>query len=376
MRIVFIADALDIQYAGVHVYTREIIRAVTSLDKKNEYILIRPESKNQFEGIEEVIVPLSDKIPMHRGMRQYGAIPSAARKLNPDIVIEPGHFGPFFLPKKVKRVTVIHDITPVIMPDYHIFMSRLFHKLFLPGILKRANHIITNSEYTKSDVVTHYPFTKDKTTAILLGKNEAFQPDHQMAFLDKYNIKKPYLLYVGTLEPRKNLSRLISAFERLIENGVCNHQLVLAGKKGWKIDDLYTQIENSPAKNNIVLPGFVDKEDLAALYTNADVFVYPSYYEGFGLPILEAMSCGVPVVTSNTSSLPEVGGDAALYFDPMSIDDIYNRLAELLTDENLLLEMRRKGLERAKIFSWEKAGLETIALLERIGAGSTGFSPL
>lgn len=367
MRIVFIADALDIQYAGVHVYTREIIRAVTSLDKKNEYILIRPESKNQYEGIEEVIVPLSEKIPMHRGMRQYGAIPSAARKLNPDIVIEPGHFGPFFLPKKVKRVTVIHDITPVIMPEYHIFMSRVFHKIFLPGILKRANHIITNSEYTKSDVTTHYPITKNKTTAILLGKNEDFKPDHRTDFLEKYKIKKPYLLYVGTIEPRKNLSRLIAAFEKLNKNGIGNHQLVLAGKKGWKIDDLYTQIENSSAKNNIILTGFVDKEDLAPLYTNADVFVYPSYYEGFGLPILEAMACGVPTVTSNTSSLPEVGGDAALYFDPMSVDDIYQTLAKLLTNENLLLEMKKKGLERAKIFSWEKAGRESIDLFERIG---------
>ncbi len=366
MRIVFIADALDIQYAGVHVYTREIIRAVTTLDQKNEYILIRPESKNQYEGIEEVIVPLSDKIPMHRGIRQYGAIPSAARKLNPDIVIEPGHFGPFFLPKKVKRVTVIHDITPVIMPDYHIFMSRVFHKLFLPGILKRANHIITNSEYTKSDVTTHYPITRDKTTAILLGKDESFKRDPQVTFLQKYNIKKPYLLYVGTLEPRKNLSRLISAFEKLIDNGICNHQLVLAGKKGWKIDDLYTQIENSSAKNNIVLPGFIDKEDLAGLYTNAEVFVYPSYYEGFGLPILEAMSCGTPVITSNTSSLPEVGGDAALYFDPMSIDDLYQTMAKLISDKNLLLEMEQKGLERAAHFSWEKAGRETIALFESL----------
>ena len=366
MRIVFIADALDIQYAGVHVYTREIIRAVTSLDKNNEYILIRPESKNQYDGVKEIIVPLSEKIPMHRGMRQYGAIPSAARKLNPDIVIEPGHFGPFFLPKKVKRVTVIHDITPVIMPDYHIFMSRLFHKLFLPGILKRANHIITNSEYTKSDVVTHYPITKDKTTAILLGKDENFKPDNNDGFLKKYNIQKPYFLYVGTLEPRKNLSRLISAFEQLVDNGICNHQLVLAGKKGWKIDDLYTQIENSSAKNNIILPGFVDKEDLAALYTHADIFVYPSYYEGFGLPILEAMSCGVPVITSNTSSLPEVGGDAALYFDPMSIQDLYETLSKLITNENLMLEMKQKGLERSKQFSWEKAGKETIALFEQI----------
>ena len=365
MRIAFLADSLDKQYGGIHVYTKELLRALAEIDKENEYLVVRAEAKNEFPGMEEIVVPYSN-FPGYRAWRIFFQLPSLLAQKNVDIVVEPAHFGPFNLPKSIKRVTVIHDLTVYLFPEMHVFSSQLLQRLFLPRILKKADHIITNSANTSKDLQDFFPFTKNKNTSILLGKDERFKVEEKPDILAKYKITKPYILYLGTLEPRKNIDTIIRAFNDFKNLSSQPHQLVLAGKKGWKISETIQLIDNSPFKNQILLPGYVDREDQVALYSMAEIFVYPSIYEGFGLPVLEAMSCGTPVITCDNSSLPEVGGEAALYISPDSVSDLTNKIMSLISDEKLKIKTSKESIKQAAKFSWKKTAQRTAEVFKQL----------
>lgn len=366
MRIAFLADSLDKQYGGIHVYTKELLRALAEVDKENEYLVIRSESKNEFPGMEEIVVPYS-RLPVYRAWRLFFQLPRLLNKRNVDIVVEPAHFGPFNLPSHIKRVTVVHDLTMYLFPGMHVFSSQLLQRIFLPRILKKADHIITNSANTSKDLERLFPFTKNKTTSVLLGKDERFKPQGKPKTLAKYKITKPYILYLGTLEPRKNIDTIIRAFNDFKHLSKLPHQLVLAGKKGWKISNTMKLLEDSPFKNQIRTPGYVDSEDQASLYSMAEMFVYPSVYEGFGLPVLEAMSCGTPVITCDNSAIPEVGGDAVLYVSPTSVSDLTKAMMTLASDEKFRLEIGKKGIEQAAKFSWKKTARAATEIFNKVG---------
>jgi len=366
MKIAFIADALDFQYAGIHVYTREILKALVAVDKENEYIVVRGKAGEKIEGAEEIIVPVNPNIPAHKEWRLFRAIPRALVRAGVDVVVEPRHFGPFNLPKNIRRVVVLHDLTPILFPDYHVLSSRILHRYLLPPVLRRADHVITVSEHTRRDLVARFPFTEKKSTSILLGRDQSFVPKNDNTVLEKYGILLPYFLYVGTLEPRKNLTVLVDAYNTFRQRSGLNHQLVLVGKKGWKIDNLLEKIQQSPFQKDIILTGYVAREELPVLYTMSEIFVYPSLYEGFGLPVLEAMSCGARVITSEVSSLPEVGGDAAMYFDPNSAKQLANLMLQLAFDAPLLKILSEKSLAQAQQFSWEKTARKTLNVLQNL----------
>ena len=370
MKIAILGDTLDLQYAGIHIYTRELIRQLTKIDQKNEYILLRPQkSNNEFPNVREIEMPVSNVLQQRA--RLFTTVPNRLKKEQPDLVFEPAHFGPFNLPKHIKRVTMIHDLTPVLFPTFHSKSSYWFHKLLLPTVFKNADHILTNSQCSKNDLAQHYPITKNKTTAIYLGKAEIFKAastaQNNQQILDRYRLDKPYLLHVGTLEPRKNLLTLLKAFEDLKETG--NYptlQLVLVGKKGWNMDEFYKQLENSAVKKDVIFPGYIERADLPILYNECQLFVYPSHYEGFGIPIVEAMACGAPVLSSNASCLPEVGGEAAHYFSPNDVKELSSKMQQILTDESLRNEMKAKSLKQATQFSWERTARETLAVFEAV----------
>ncbi len=366
MRIAFIADALDLQYAGIHIYTREILKALTSIDSGHEFIIIRAKAGESIPNAEEIIVPVNPNIPAHQRIRLFTNIPKALAKAKADIVVEPSHFGPFNLPKHIKRVTILHDLTPFLSADFHVFSSRMFHRLLMPGVFRRADHIITVSAHTRDDLITRFPFAESKSTPILLGRDENFVPNQDISILEKYGIHPPYLLYVGTLEPRKNLLVLLRAYEAFRQKSSQVYQLVLVGKKGWKTAALLTAIEASPYRAAIILTGYAKRSDLPVLYSMADIFVYPSLYEGFGLPVLEAMSCGTAVITTNVSSLPEVGGNAALYFQPDAPEQLLDLLLRLSADKHLFQRQRNLSLEQAKQFSWQKTAIEMIRIFESL----------
>jgi len=278
---------------------------------------------------------------MHQRIRQFREIPRALKEIGVDIAIEPCHFGPFNLPPEVKRVTIIHDITPILFPEMHNFTSQLLHQRLLPKVLKQADKIITNSNYTSEDVVKEFPFVKQKITSIPLGKASIFVPSPSESVLAKHGIEAPYFLFVGTIEPRKNLEVLLEAYEKFRKSTQKKYKLVIVGKRGWNVEELMEDIARSPFWEDIIVLGYVERSELPAIYSSATIFVYPSLYEGFGLPVLEAMACGTPVLISNVSSLPEVGGKAAHYFDPESVQELFDQILWLSENE----VQRKKALK-------------------------------
>ncbi len=363
MKIAILADALDLQYAGIHVFLREWLKALTRLDKRNEYFLVRPCRGGEFEGVEEIIVPIRRGIPAYQRWRLFTSIPRRLVEAGVDVVVEPAHFGPFNLPPHIRRVTVIHDLTPLLFPQFHPLASSWSHRLLLPGIVLKADRILVNSECTRQDVERCFPLAKGKTSVMLPGREDVFRPMKNSAVLQKYGIREPYLLTVGTIEPRKNLGMLLLAYEAFRQASGQAFQWVLVGKRGWKNEAFFERLEKSPFRSDVVLTGYVERSEMAALYTAATLFVYPSLYEGFGLPVLEAMSCGAPALISNASSLPEVGGAAAEYFDPKDAEGLSQKLLELTGDEGKRQAMSAASLRRAADFSWDAAARKFAGVL-------------
>jgi len=317
------------------------------------------------QEIHHISLPNTLKFLKNDPIRSFFTLPKLIRSLNPDLVIEPAHFGPFNLPKKIKRVTVIHDLTPVKFPEFHSFASVLAHKLLLPRIIRKADLIITNSKNTEQDLLEYFPKAKEKTHPIYLGKEKIFKPSYSETILEKYKIKCPYFFSLGTIEPRKNLISLLEAYRLFRTSYKKKVHLVITGKFGWKSEKFYKKFLKHPFKDDIKLISYAKRTDLPFLYSQADAFIFPSYYEGFGLPVVEAMACGTASLLSNCSSLPEVGGNAALYFDAHSPLELKELMIELYEKENLKSLIEEKSLRQSQKFSWESFATQLLQLITK-----------
>ncbi len=368
LKIGIIGDALDRQYAGIHYYTKHLIEGLIAASDPTDHIYVfrltnTPLLKTEFsDKITEIVLPSSYSI-FSDAYRLFCGIPARARKLSLDIVIEPAHFGPFNLPRSITRVTAIHDLTPIIFPTWHKRLSAFLQKTFLPRIIKRSDIILTNSTYTKQDIVRHIGTATEKIHAFHLGIDDDFRPVKDVLTLAKYGIVRSYFLFLGTIEPRKNIDRLLAAYDHFRDNHPsCKDQLILAGKVGWIKETVLELREKSKYFEDVIYLGYVKREDMPALYSGARVFVYPSLYEGFGLPILEALACGTPVVTSNNSSLPEVGGPYAFYADAEDAQEIADKIY-LAT--HIDTERREAQAQYARKFTWSSMTEGIYALLRR-----------
>ena len=263
-------------------------------------------------------------------------------------------------------VLTIHDLVFRLFPHYHKPLNYAFLNLAMPLFIRRADHLIAVSHSTRQDLVRLYDVDPDKITVIYEAADPRFrpQPIEEIRHVQrKYSLPERFILSLGTLEPRKNYQRLVEALALLRQKPETEGwQLVIAGEKGWLYGPFFRRLEELGLEHEVILLGHVPNEDLPALYSAATLFVFPSLYEGFGLPPLEAMACGTPVVCSRASSLPEVGGRAARYVNPTSTEEIAQAIHEVLVDEVLQEEMRERGVEQAKRFSWERAAQETMAL--------------
>ena len=265
-------------------------------------------------------------------------------------------------------VLTIHDLIFRHLPEHHKRLNRWYLNLTMPLYCRRATHIITVSQCTRRDLIAAYGLPEQKISVVYEAAAPRFcpQPDERVSTARaRYGLPARYLLAVGTIEPRKNLARLLAAFEQIHTQGLSD-ALVIVGRRGWLYDDFFARLERSPARQAVLFPGYVPDEDLPLLYAGAQALVFPSLYEGFGLPMLEAMACGTPVVAANTASLPEIGGDAALYFAPTDVDQITHVLARLLGDPGLQNDLRTRGLTRAAQFSWQRAAVETAAIYQNV----------
>jgi glycosyltransferase involved in cell wall biosynthesis len=271
-----------------------------------------------------------------------------------------------FMPCRYKNIITICDVTPLLFSEAHGRMNVWHHRFALPSILQRADRIITISESSKRDIVRLYGIREEKVRVTLLAADERFQFDPVGAPGESLvKLPQPYILNVGTLEPRKNLDGLIRAFASAKRGGM-PHALVITGAKGWGESRLAPLIKELGVSASVVFTGFVEEEDLPHLYRGADFFVYPSLYEGFGLPVLEAMACGTPVITSNSSSVPEVAGDAALLVDPRSEAELSAAMLRLAGDRALKVSLREQGVSRATQFSWARTVRETLMVYQDV----------
>lgn len=280
----------------------------------------------------------------------------------------------FELPvRKVCRyVVTIHDLVPLFFPHSVPWKHRLFFHLFMKRAAHTADKIITDSEHSKADIVRHLGVSAEKIRVIYLGYTprqlDVQDVTKQQAVFKRYHLSQPYLLFVGVIEPKKNLTRVVTAFAQLKQMPGINPALtfVIAGGKGWFYDNLERTVRDLHLEQQVLFPGFIAEEDLPYMYAGAEAFVFPSIYEGFGLPVIEAMSYGVPVVTSNVSSLPEIAGNAGILVSPERPEAIRDGLAEVLLAPQKKEQMRQAGRRQAQRFSWTHTADETFQVYQDV----------
>jgi glycosyltransferase involved in cell wall biosynthesis len=283
------------------------------------------------------------------------------------------HFHSFFIPPGVKgkKVVVIHDMAHKIFPMTISTVVKTELKLLLKTTCKRADKILTNSEFSKSEIIKYLNVSQDKIVVTLYGVDtDVFYPMRDKNSIDrvrkKYDIPKDYFLYIGFIGSRKNTERLVRAYALLKQSYSDIPVLVLAGAYGINSKMTLETVFTLGMEKYILFPGYVADEDIRSMICGARAFVYPSLYEGFGMPVLEAMACGVPVLTSNMSSLPEIAGDAAVLIDPMEIEDIANGLKRFCDDEGLCADLAYRGLKRAREFTWERTAVTTMDVYKNL----------
>ena len=350
---------------GVGEYTYQLLNSIFQIDKTNQYFLFYNSSKDVSKNIPKweqdnvryvglkwpnklLNLLLFLKVLKLENLVIKKLFENCKLKIeNLDVWFSP-NLNFISLSKKTKLILTVHDLSFEFMPECFTLKQRLWHWFLRPKKqCQRADIILVPSDNTKRDIVESCRVVSSKVVKV--GHGCKLQITNY-----KLQIKDKYILYLGTLEPRKNVETLILAYKKLHNLQLTTYNLVLAGDKGWKSKLTMKLIKNTP---NVRFIGYVDEAKKAELYQNASLFVFPSLYEGFGLPVLEAMSAGVPVITSNRSSLPEVGGDAVCYVNPNNISDLAEAMKKVLTDEKLRQIMIQKGLEQAKKFSWEHAAV-------------------
>ncbi len=284
-------------------------------------------------------------------------IPYLARRYRIDVV-HSLHYSLPLLPLRAARLVTMHDMTAFLYPAVHTPFKRAYMQFFIRQALRKADFLVFVSASALADCRQYFKQPLPNATVIHHGKSPAFRPaldaGEIAAVRRRYDLPSQYILYLGTLEPRKNVPALIRAFAALAEQHP-EARLVVAGKKGWYYDAIFQTLAELKLAGKVHFPGYIDERDKRFLLAGATLFVYPSLYEGFGIPVLEAMACGIPVITSNVSSLPEVVGDAALLIDPASLPDLTRALERVYADADLKDRLVRAGLARASQFTWEES---------------------
>jgi len=360
------ARPLTYQLTGIGVYLKHLLDEIQKIDIKNDYYLISNgpidyDPVNQ--GWKKVAGTLKRKLLSTFWMQLN--VPLIAAKLNFDLFWSPRHHLPLFLSPGIRTVVTVHDVVNRLYPGTMALPNLLAERLLMKVSLKRSDAIITDSRSTAADIKREFGVSANKIDTIHLG-TPVFQEKPKFRPEKKIDMPSRYFLFVGTLDPRKNFERLFKAFELLSPLSQGLH-LVLVGGEGWKNKDFFRMVKTHPLKAHIHMTGYLPRDALASCYQDAICLMFPSLYEGFGLPILEAMSCGAPVITSNVSSMKEVAGNAALLVNPYDTGAISDAMNRLLRDERLRESLINKGFKRATEFSWKKCADETLRVINAVG---------
>jgi glycosyltransferase involved in cell wall biosynthesis len=365
---------------GTYVYTQNLLREFKKLARQDVgvHFSLFASGRNGNDAIqiapEERFELFSSALLDHDRLWRFGGAGLSASRANADVIFIPTAAT---LPiGSVPAVCTIHDVTPFTMPSHSAPVSAM-QRVLLNGCARFSRTIITSSECSKKDIVTYLGVPEEKVVVIHDGCDQSlFNPDPPdmaafAALRTRLRIDKPYLLHHGTIQPRKNLKRLIEAFHLMLANNAdLDFDLVLVGQLGWESDDIVNATAKRDERGRVILAGMLDDSELALIIKGASLAVVPSLYEGFSLPMVEAMACGVPTIVSNTSCLPEISGDALAYFDPLSVEDVATCMHAVLRDSDLNRRLRHKGIERAREFTWERCARQTLNVLMKVGQAS------
>jgi len=387
-----IRTLMDAQYSGVSEYTLNLIKEILKLDKKNKYKLFYNSGRDVSGCIPQFTCDNAEIISTKYPNKIFNFIMQKTLhkpKIDQLIGVNPAPFGQlpknvtgtlpkrcgvnlFFMPNigfislssKCRKIITIHDLSFLRYSEFFSLKRRLWHRIInARKLLRNFDIIVAVSENTKQDVVELCNINPNKIKVIYSGIGHHYHQIKTQNFTSvqkKYNLPDKFILYLGTLEPRKNVEGIIQAYDklRMKNKELAEVKLVIAGGMGWKSKNIFKVWQDSKYKDDIKFLGYVDLADKVYLYNLAILFIFPSFYEGFGFPPLEAMACGAPVITSFASSLPEVAGEAAIMVDPYNITDIVGAMEQVLTNQELQNSLIKKGLEQARRFSWEKAAGE------------------
>ncbi len=387
MRIAIDCTAAVRQGGGVGRYTRGLVETLAGIDRRSEYVLfIAGEGIGRVEawkgeglpgfGVSGFpanfhlrAVPLSHRILTILWHRLGVPLPVEIFTGGVDIF----HAPDFVLPpvRGAKTIVTVHDLSFMRTPHCAPPRLRAYLNEVVPRSIGRADVILADSQNTRHDIIALLDVAPEKIAVVPAGVESRFRPIDQAAELERvqrhYKLERPFILSVGTLEPRKNFVGLIEAYKLLGEARNRDLKLVIAGGKGWLYEEIFATVERLNLNERVIFPGFVADEDLPALYNLAQLFAFPSFYEGFGLPPLEAMACGTPVVTSNSSSLPEVVGQAGIMVEAQDTEGLAQAMERVSNDEDLRRSMREAGLRQAKQFTWEEAVKKLLKAYRRLG---------
>lgn len=363
---------MESQYSGISEYTYNLLNHLFQIDKENQYFLFynssRPCNIPRFDYPNVDIRSFDYPNKIFNLSLRFLKIAQVDKMLGGvDVFLIP-NFLFLNLSKKCKKILIVHDLSFELYPEFFTFKKRLWHRLIGPKKLcQESDAVIAISENTKNDLIRIYRLPEDKVKVIQPGISEKFfqniSDEEKNRVKNKYQLPKNYLLYLGNLEPRKNIRSLISAFEKISDPNI---YLIIAGGVGWKHRQMYNLWQKSEHKDRIKFLGYVDNSDKPALYALAKIFIYPSIYEGFGLPPIEAMACSTPVITSFSSSLPEAINNAGLMVDPNNFNELAETINKTLLDENLILELKSRGLINSKKYNWPDKASKILEIINTI----------
>jgi glycosyltransferase involved in cell wall biosynthesis len=361
-------DARIVYYApgGIRNYVLRLLRALASLDADTDYRVLHSRKDRTPPVHGANFFPVACWTPAHHRLERWALGVEIAR-LRLDLL----HTADFIPPAFGYRHSVItvHDLNFLYYPQFLTAESRRYYNQQIGWAVRRADHIVADSHATKSDLVALLDVPVEKVTVVHLSADPMFRPlpeDQAVPVAARHGLGPGYVLFVGTLEPRKNLTGLLQAYRLVLDAGVTTAPLVLVGNKGWLYDEVFERVEALCLGDQVRFLHGVPDTDLLGLYNAASVLVTPSFYEGFGLPALEAMACGTPAVVANRASLPEVVGEAGLLVDPDDPDDIARALSRVLTDGMLRAQMRELGLAQVARFTWERTAQATLAVYQKV----------
>jgi len=345
--------------SGVGNYSRNLLNKLSVIFPNNETISVSDEiiiSRRKYSGIISRIKRL---------WWEQISLPKFLLQNKVDILHNPMNYG-LSIRKVCKSVVTIHDVIPLVFKEIYLerYIERAYYHMAMQIALRRSDAIITDSVFSRDEIIKYLFVPKERIRVIYLACGEEFKPTSdpllQMIPATKFGLKRPFILTMGGNEPRKNVARLNNVFRRLSDRLGIDLAVIGGSWRGTELNP------NSQGSDNIFHLGSVDQQDLIALYNMAELFVFPSLYEGFGLPVLEAMACGTPVAASNTSSIPEVAGDAAVLFNPLDEEDMFKTILSIMESSEIRAKLKLKGLERSKMFTWENVLSQTMVVYQEV----------